>query len=152
MSPKTFKTFMSRRCINLSSCSSDFRPSKRRQLTIMKLFVIACMLPLVFGQGCDEKCNDCMTIQCGVNEISCDSGVDDNNCWMGNWCLALTEGCPTANCEPPACGPDEMMCADECMKFCRPMDGKHLLHTNYMLYEIIHYFIGVITFVYFAFL
>ena len=38
-----------------------------------------------------------VSVQCSAEEIMCDSGVDDNGCWIGDYCMSLDSECP-----PPA--------------------------------------------------
>merc|ERR1712241_1603725 len=44
------------------------------------------------------------TVQCGPEEMMCDSGYDAAGCYMGNYCTDDPCGCPTT------CGPNEMLC------------------------------------------
>ena len=107
----------------------------------MKLFVIACILPLVFCQDCPEIA----PAECDFDngELSCDMGTDEMNCWIGDYCMPPPpDGC--ANICPVACGPNEIVCdngwdENQCWMGdnCADGEGKHLFQTNCMVYELV---------------
>ena len=103
----------------------------------MKVFVAAFLLPLVIG------CPEIEPSTCGENEIACDMKLDEDGCWLGDWCMYM--GDPEDPCGPHfcpnVCFNDQKWCpgyppvGSDCPvpNLCVPLDGRYYIHTNFMI-------------------
>jgi len=46
------------------------------------------------GTECAPVCNTPFPSMCMGNDIVCDMGMDEQGCWMGDYCLAEGAICP----------------------------------------------------------
>ena len=47
------------------------------------------------GSECPPACYTPAPSECQEGEVVCDSGVSDDGCWLGDYCMAEGTVCPT---------------------------------------------------------
>ena len=52
------------------------------------------------GSECPPACYTPAPSECQEGEVVCDSGVSDDGCWLGDYCMAEGTVCPTVQGVP----------------------------------------------------